>query len=65
MWTSTTGGVLTLGEIGRVPVVLRSLQPGYGHLLVRGAELGAATLVFVFGILLLAGYVVSERMVGF
>jgi len=44
---------------------IASLRPGYGHLLVRGAALGAATLVFAFGILLVAGYVVSERMVGF
>jgi nickel/cobalt transporter (NicO) family protein len=38
---------------------------GYGGVMVRGLEAGAAALVLVFGILLLAGYMASERLVGF
>jgi nickel/cobalt exporter len=38
---------------------------GYGGVLVRGLEVGAAVLILAFGILLLAGYIASERLVGF
>lgn len=38
---------------------------GYSDVLVRTAEVGAAALVLIFGILLLGGYMVSERLVGF
>jgi nickel/cobalt transporter (NicO) family protein len=38
---------------------------GYGGVLVRGLEVGAAALVLMFGVLLLAGYMASERLVGF
>lgn len=38
---------------------------GYGGVLVRGLEVGAAALVLTFGVLLLAGYMASERLVGF
>ena len=37
----------------------------YGNVLVRGMEVGAAGLVLAFGLLLLAGYMASERLVGF
>ena len=37
----------------------------YGSVVVRGLELGAAGLVLAFGLLLLAGYMASERLVGF
>ena len=40
-------------------------RTSYGSVLVRGAEVAAAALVLAFGILLLTGYMVSERMVGF
>lgn len=38
---------------------------GYGSVFLRGIEVGAAGLVFTFGILLLTGYMASERLVGF
>jgi len=31
----------------------------------RGVEVGAAIVIIAFGALLLAGYIVNERMVGF
>lgn len=40
-------------------------EVGYGGVLVRGLEVGAAVLILAFGILLLAGYIASERLVGF
>jgi nickel/cobalt transporter (NicO) family protein len=38
---------------------------GYGTLALRGIESAAAVLVMIFGVLLLAGYMVNERMIGF
>jgi nickel/cobalt transporter (NicO) family protein len=38
---------------------------GYGGVLVRGLEAGAAVLIMAFGFMLLAGYMASERLVGF
>jgi nickel/cobalt exporter len=38
---------------------------GYGGVLVRGMEVGAAVLIMAFGLMLLAGYMASERLVGF
>jgi nickel/cobalt exporter len=43
---------------------LAKAKPGAGMLLVRGVETGAAALIIVFGVLLLTGYMVSERMIG-
>ncbi len=37
-------------------------RAGYGSLALRGIEVGAALVVLVFGIALLAGYMASERM---
>ncbi len=37
-------------------------RAGKGELIMRGIEVGAAVLVMVFGLALLAGYMVSERM---
>jgi len=37
-------------------------RAGYGTLALRGVEVGAALLIMVFGVLLLTGYMVSERM---
>src|SRR5262247_1931481 len=39
-------------------------QSGYGMLVMRGIEVGAAVVIIAFGALLLAGYIVSERMMG-
>ena len=43
---------------------LAATRSGYGALALRGIEVGAAAVILVFGIALLAGYMVSERMVG-
>lgn len=40
-------------------------QSGYSGVLVRGIEVGAAGLVLAFGLLLLSGYMASEKLVGF
>jgi nickel/cobalt exporter len=37
-------------------------RTGYGTLVLRGIEVGAALLVMAFGVLLLTGYMASERM---
>ena len=39
-------------------------RAGFGLLAMRGIEVGAAVVILAFGVLLLTGYVVSERMVG-
>ena len=44
---------------------IAAFQPGVGMIALRGFETAAAGLVLVFGLLLLTGYLVSERMVGF
>ena len=66
------GTAITVGTIATLAVGARSLanrfaskRVGYGSVLVRGAEVGAAAVVLTFGVLLLTGYIVSERMVGF
>ena len=38
---------------------------GYGGVVVRAMEAGAGVLIMVFGLMLLAGYMASERLVGF
>jgi len=69
------GGVastLVIGIIATLAVGAKALAkyvahkpPGYGGLLMRGVEFGAAGLMFAFGILLLTRYMVSERVFGF
>lgn len=39
-----------------------STRPGWGSLALRGIEVGAAAVVLVFGVLLLLGYMATERM---
>jgi len=39
-------------------------RSGYGTLAMRGIGVGAAAPIIAFGSLLLAGYIVTERMVG-
>ena len=41
---------------------LASARSGYGSLLLRGVEVGAAVLVLTFGLALLAGYMANERL---
>ena len=66
------GTAITVGTIATLAIGAKALakrfaseRVGYGSVLVRGAEVGAAAVVLAFGVLLLTGYMVSERMVGF
>ena len=63
------GTAITVGTIATLAVgakrwrsALRDKPTGYGDVLMRGIEFGAAGLVLTFGILLLTGYMASERM---
>ena len=42
---------------------LAATRTGYGSLALRGIEVGAAVLILVFGLALLAGYMASERLI--
>ena len=66
------GTALTVAAIATVAVGAKSwasqiaaTRSGYGMLAMRGIEAGGAALIIAFGALLLAGYMVSERLVGF
>jgi nickel/cobalt exporter len=63
------GTAITVGIIATLAVGAKTLAKsvaqkptGYGGVLIRGVEFGAAGLVFAFGVLLLTGYMASERM---
>ena len=65
------GTALTVAAIATLAVGAKTLakrmagtRSGYGSLALRGIELGAAVAVLAFGVLLLTGYMVSERLVG-
>jgi nickel/cobalt exporter len=65
------GTAITVGAIASIAVAARSwaqhvaeARSGYGMLAMRGIEVGAAVVIIAFGILLLTGYMVTERMVG-
>lgn len=65
------GTAITVALIASIAVAARTwaqhaaeARPGYGMLAMRGIEVGAAVVIIAFGALLLAGYMVSERMVG-
>ena len=65
------GTAITVAVIATLAVGARSLaakfantRGGYGELAMRGIEVGAAVVVVAFGVLLLTGYIVSERMFG-
>lgn len=66
------GTAITVAAIATIAVMARGVagrfahaKPGIGMIALRGFETAAAGLVLVFGVLLLTGYMVSERMVGF
>jgi nickel/cobalt exporter len=66
------GTAITVAAIATLAVSAKAFarrfstdEVGYGGVLVRGLEVGAAVLILAFGILLLAGYMASERLVGF
>ena len=61
----TVAGIATLavgarGLAGR----LAKAKPGAGMIVVRGLETAAALVIVAFGVLLLTGYIVSERLMG-
>ena len=65
------GTALTVAAIATLAVAARGLagrlaksKPGAGVILVRGLEAAAAVLIILFGVALLTGYVVSERLMG-
>jgi nickel/cobalt exporter len=62
------GTAITVALIATLAVAFRSAakqlagsRSGYGMLLLRGIEVGAAVLVLAFGVLLLSGYLAAER----
>jgi nickel/cobalt transporter (NicO) family protein len=59
----TVAAIATLA-VGAKTVAKRfaATRPGYGTLLLRGVEVGAALVVMLFGVLLLTGTIASERM---
>jgi len=63
------GTAITVAAIATIAVGAKaaakrfaSARAGYGTLALRGVEVGAALLIMVFGVLLLTGYMVSERI---
>lgn len=63
------GTAITVAAIATIAVgaqgwarKLASSQPGSGTLAMRGLEVAAALFVFLFGLALLTGYMVNERM---
>jgi nickel/cobalt exporter len=65
------GTAITVSAIATLAVGARGIagrwakaKPGGGMLLLRGLETAAAAAIIVFGVLLLTGYMVSERMIG-
>jgi nickel/cobalt transporter (NicO) family protein len=65
------GTAITVAAIATIAVFAKAwakrvadTQSGYGMLALRGIEVGAAVVIIAFGVLLLTGYIVSERMVG-
>jgi nickel/cobalt exporter len=65
--TAITVATIATLAVGAKAVAKRfvSARGGYGILLLRAIEAGAAALVLIVGVLLLAGYMASERLAGF
>jgi nickel/cobalt transporter (NicO) family protein len=66
------GTAITVGAIATMAVAAKAVakrfardRAGYGSVFMRAAEVAAAVVVLAFGLLLLNGYMVSERIVGF
>lgn len=66
------GTFLTVATIATVAVMARATashlataRSRHGTLAMRGIEVAAAALITVFGVMLLCGYLVNERMIGF
>jgi len=65
------GTAITVAVVATIAVGARGFagrlakaKPGAGLLIVRGLETAAAAVIIVFGIALLTGYMVSERLMG-
>jgi len=65
------GTAITVAIVATIAVGARSFagrlakaKPGVGLLIVRGLETAAAAVIILFGLALLTGYMVSERMMG-
>jgi nickel/cobalt exporter len=65
------GTAITVAAIATIAVGAKAwakrfadTRAGYGMLAMRGIEVGAAVVIIAFGTLLLAGYMVTERLVG-
>jgi nickel/cobalt exporter len=65
------GTFITVATVATATVVARDAagrlaraRPGYGLLAMRGVEVAAAALITAFGVFLLCGYLVNERMIG-
>jgi nickel/cobalt transporter (NicO) family protein len=65
------GTAITVTAIATLAVAARrfagrlaAAKPGAGMLILRGVETAAAVLIIVFGVALLTGYMVSERLMG-
>jgi nickel/cobalt exporter len=65
------GTAITVAAIATLTVTatgiaarMAATRTGYGTLALRGIEVAAAAFVLLFGVALLAGYMVNERMVG-
>ena len=65
------GTAITVSAVATMAVAARGFaarlakgKPGSGMILLRGVETAAAVVIIVFGVALLTGYMVSERMVG-
>jgi nickel/cobalt transporter (NicO) family protein len=63
------GTAITVAAIATLAVGAKSAaqrfaasRPGYGAVMLRGIEVGAAVVVMAFGVLLLTGTIASERM---
>jgi nickel/cobalt transporter (NicO) family protein len=63
------GTAITVAAIATLAVAAKAAakrftaaRAGYGSLVLRGVEVGAALMVMAFGVLLLTGYMASERM---
>jgi nickel/cobalt transporter (NicO) family protein len=65
------GTAITVAVVASIAVGARGFagrlaksKPGAGLLIVRGLETAAAAVIILFGVALLTGYVVSERLMG-
>jgi nickel/cobalt exporter len=65
------GTAITVAAVATLAVAARGFagrlakgKPGKGMLFLRGVETAAAVVIIVFGVALLTGYIVSERLMG-